>query len=105
MGLKIFWTDFARQELHKIYSYYKKEAGEMVARKLVLGIASSTLRLRKTAEIGQREELLADREQDFRYLIHNNYKIIYWINKDKKIVEIADVFDVRQNPLKLKRNI
>ncbi len=105
MGLKIFWTDFARQELHKIYSYYKKEAGEKVARKLVRGIASSTLRLRKIAEIGQREELLADREQDFRYLIHNNYKIIYWINKDKKIVEIADVFDVRQNPLKLKRNI
>ena len=31
------------------------------------------------------------------------YKIIYWFNKDKNRIEISDVFDARQNPIKIKR--
>jgi hypothetical protein len=54
--------------------------------------------------IGQIEELLIDREQSFRYLVHKNYKIIYWINLIKNRIEIVDVFDTRQNPEKIKDN-
>lgn len=53
--------------------------------------------------MGQKEVVLLDRKEEFRYLIFKNYKIIYWINKNKNRVEITDVFDARQNPLKLKR--
>lgn len=53
--------------------------------------------------MGQLEELLKNRTQKFRYLIHTNYKIIYWINIEKSQIEIVDVFDCRQNPKELNR--
>jgi plasmid stabilization system protein ParE len=103
MELKIYWTEFSEKELVKIFKYYNKKANYQIAKKLVDGIYNETLKLRNQPEIGQIEELLQSREQDFRYLVFKNYKIIYWINKDKKWIEINDVFDTRQNPPKMKR--
>lgn len=77
MGLDIFWTDFAKNELRRIFDYHKEKASPKVARKLVDGIYSATLKLKSKPEIGQKEELLLDRPQEFRYLVHQNYKIIY----------------------------
>jgi len=70
---------------------------------LTIGIAKETLKLKKHPEIGQIEVLLIDRPNGFRYLVFKNYKIIYWINKSKNRIEINDVFDSRQNPIKIKR--
>ncbi len=38
MDLKIYWTDFSKSELRKIFDYYKQIAGLRIARKLVTGI-------------------------------------------------------------------
>ncbi len=101
MGLTIYWTDFSKNELKKIYSYYKENASLKVAKSLVLGIENETHILKTQPNIGQEEELLKNRKQGFRYLVYKNYKIIYWINKNKNWIEIADVFDTRQNPIKM----
>jgi len=101
MGLKIYWTDFSKQELQRIFSYYHENASLKVARNIVLGIENKTTILRTHPNTGQREELLKDRLQDFRYLIFKNYKIIYWNNTKKNWIEIVDVFDTRQNPIKI----
>lgn len=103
MGLKLFWTDFSQKELEKIYGYYREKAGTRIAKKLVNGIYNETLKLKRQPEIGQTEELLKNRKQEFRYLVHKNYKVIYWINNEENRIEINDVFDTRQNPPKLKR--
>ena len=42
MELTIKWTDFSKNELKKIFEYYKEEASVIVARKLVSGIAKET---------------------------------------------------------------
>lgn len=52
----------------------------------------------------QIEDLLIDRENTYRYLICKNYKIIYSVDQKLKLIKIADVFDTRQNPTKIKRN-
>lgn len=57
--------------------------------------------LKSKPRIGQKEELLHQRPEEFRYLLSGNYKIIYWIAKTELV--IAMVFDSRQNPTKLKR--
>ena len=49
------------------------------------------------------EELLENDSRDFRYLVFKSYKIIYLINLQKNRIEIFDVFDTRQHPLKVKR--
>ncbi len=85
MELRIFWTEFSQKELKSIYNYYQKEATTKVAKKIVKGIFSETLKLKKYPKIGPVEELLIDRKQEFRYLIHKNYKIIYRIDSDKKM--------------------
>jgi len=103
MGLEIYWTAFSEKELEKIFDYYTERANLRVAKKITDGIFKARLKLMRQPEIGQLEEFLTKCKQGFRYLLHKNYKIIYWINKDKNWVEITDVFDTRQNPLKIKR--
>jgi plasmid stabilization system protein ParE len=101
MELKIFWTDFSLNELENIYSYYKDAAGINIAKKIVLNIIDRVTILKKYPKIGQIEDLLLDREQEYRYLVVKNYKIIYWINEDKNWIEIIDIFDTRQYPGKM----
>jgi plasmid stabilization system protein ParE len=104
MELKIFWTDFSQKELEKVYEYYREKAGVKIAKKLIIGIYNATLKLKNQPKIGQVEELLKHRKEEFRYLVHKNYKIIYWINNEKNQIEINDVFDTRQNPEKISTN-
>ena len=66
-------------------------------------IVDKTASLEFQDDIGQQEELLSHRKEKFRYLVFKNYKIIYWFNEQKNRIEISDVFDARQNPIKIKR--
>lgn len=89
--------------MEKVFEYHVEKAGLLIAKKLTNGIFNATLKLKKYPEIGQIEELLEKRKQEFRYLVFKNYKIIYWVNKEQNRIEINDVFDTRQNPTKIKR--
>ncbi|AVR46007.1 type II toxin-antitoxin system RelE/ParE family toxin [Christiangramia fulva] len=104
MEVKIYWTDFAKNEVRENFKYLKENASLRVARKETQKIVKETRRLKKQPEIGQIEELLSERKQEFRYLVHQSYKIIYWINKEKNQVEIVDIFDTQQHPIKIKRS-
>ena len=101
MELKVYWLQFAEDKLSDIYSYHKTKAGKKIAEKLINGIVDSTINLEEQPEIGQRENSLKKRKEEFRYLVFKNYKIVYWINYKAGIIEIANVFDTRQDPSKI----
>lgn len=103
MDFTIIWSSFAENELEKIFQYYIENASLKVAQNLIEKIISEPNKLLSLPEITQVEELLLDRENHYRYLICNNYKIIYSIDYSEKYIKIADVFDTRQNPVKIKR--
>ncbi len=103
MGLTVYWTQFAEEKLEDIFEYYSLKANLKVAHKLVDGIINHSTKLEKSPFIGQKEMLLAGRLQEFRYLVYKNYKIIYWINFDKKQIEIVNIFDCRQNPEEIEK--
>ena len=103
MRYQIIWSDFAIIELDAIFSYYKEKANKKVAQRLVAGIFSETKRLESYPETGAFEGQIVSDKRKYRRIIYNNYKIIYWINVDQNRVEISDVFDVRQNPIKMSR--
>ncbi len=103
MSFKIIWSEFAETQLDEIYEYYEKKASPRVAKKLVREIIDEPKKLIKAPLIGQEEELLKQRETEYRYLVFKNYKLIYSIDNQKGFIKIADVFDTRQNPPKLKR--
>ena len=98
MGLTVYWTQFAEEKLEDIFEYYSIKASSRVAHKLIQGIISQSTKLEKNPFIGQKELLLIDRPQEFRYLVYKNYKIVYWINVVKSRIEIVNIFDCRQNP-------
>lgn len=101
--MKIIWSEFAETQLDEIYEYYKNEASTRIAKNLVKGIINEPKKLIKTPYIGQEEELLIQREIHYRYLVFKNYKLIYSVDKENGLIKIADVFDTRQNPPKMKR--
>lgn len=74
-----------------------------MASKLVKGIIRAPQKLLKATKSGQVEELLKEREIKYRYLVYKNYKIIYSVDKAQGFIKIADVFDTRQNPIKVQR--
>ena len=103
MNFKIIWSDFSETQLDEVYEYYEKKASLKVATKIVTGIIKESEKLINASFIGQEEELLKDREIKYRYLVFKNYKVIYSVDEQNGFIKIADVFDTRQNPPKIKR--
>ena len=102
--VKVFWTKFAFNSLKEIHKYYKENVSKTIADNIRDNILTSTSQLELLPKSGTIEELLGELKEDFRFIIRGNYKVVYKI-KDKKIF-ITDVFDTRQNPMKLKtRNV
>jgi len=101
--MTIFWTALAKLKLQEIYDYYFEEVGFEIAEKITSEIVRETLRLIDAPYIGQKELLLEEYPNNFRYLVYKNYKIIYWINEKKNRIDIANVFDCRQDPNLLKQ--
>ena len=101
MEIKILWTDFAKSAVRSIYDYYLEHVSRNLARKLVIGIVAETKQLQYQPTMGTLEPLLEKDPRNFRYILYKSYKIIYWFNEDRKAIEIVDVFDSRQNPVKI----
>lgn len=104
MELVVYWTDFAKTELKNIFDYHKEEVGLKIAKQISKEIVKSTSALSSFPKGGEMEELLKGKKQEFRYIVSTHYKIIYWHNKTESRIEIVDVFDTRQNPVKMSRN-
>ncbi len=100
---QIIWTNFAISELKNIFLYYRMVAGEKTADKIRKSIFSATKPTLKQPFIGALEENLTDLKQGHRYLVEGNYKIIYRVIDNN--IYIIDIFDCRQNPTKMKKNI
>tara|TARA_R110002012_G_scaffold321969_1_gene552904 strand:- start:36468 stop:36785 length:318 start_codon:yes stop_codon:yes gene_type:complete len=103
MNFKIIWSNFSEKQLDEIYAYYEKESSPIVAAKIITEIIKESEKLLSASFIGQKEELLKERKIPYRYLVFKNYKLIYSVDEPNGLIKIADVFDTRQNPPKLKR--
>ena len=97
--MKIIWTDFAIENLKGIYDFYAQKAGKKIANKIKLKIFESTKQLLKNPESGQLELSLENLQQNHRYLVSGNYKIIYRLFDNQ--IAIVDIFDTRQEPKKI----
>jgi plasmid stabilization system protein ParE len=97
--MKVEWLAPAKVDLREIFDYYSSVASERVARKIVAKIAAKTQTLARNPRMSQREWLLEDRPEEFRRVIVDRHKIIFYIEDDT--VWITTVFDTRRNPATL----
>jgi plasmid stabilization system protein ParE len=100
----IKWSEFAEDQLDQIYEYYTEKASVIVAEKIISRILIKVRKLEHSPFIGQLEPRLIKRKGEFRYLVVQNFKVIYAIDSEKLIMRIFDVFDTRQNPSKIQRS-
>ncbi|OFX23620.1 MAG: hypothetical protein A2033_15610 [Bacteroidetes bacterium GWA2_31_9] len=97
--MKVFWTKFALFSLSEIYKYYKENVSITIASNIKKNILSGAQQLEPYSLSGKIEDLLKELNEEHRFLVRGNYKIIYKI-EDKKVY-ITDIFDTRQNPDKI----
>lgn len=99
---KVVWTEPAREDLQTIYDYYA-EISPLIAERQVIRIVDATDLLETGFEkMGQKEPLLKDYKYEYRYIVKDNYKIIYRVLSNEIVIDM--VFDTRQNPEKMKKN-
>ncbi len=105
MGYTVIWSELSEELIDEIFDYYQRKTKSYeIAKGIIEKILYAPDILINNPNIGQREPLLEDKEIEYRYIITSNYKLIYYVNEIKKTINIADVFDTRQNPQKLRRN-
>jgi plasmid stabilization system protein ParE len=103
MVLTVYWTEFAESQLDSIFNHYFYGISPEMALNIVEGVISDADKLSTNPELGKIETLLEDRKELHRSLISKNYKIIYWINISKSRIDIVDIFDTRQEPIKINK--
>ena len=89
----------AEDSLIAIYKYYREVAGIHIAKIIRSEILAASKQLIKHPNSGQVEELLIQLEEGHRYLVKRHHKIIY--KHVKEGILITDVFDTRQDPIKI----
>ena len=102
MGLKVIWSTYSEERLFSIYKYYRKKVSKTVATNLLNGIVKAGNELNTKPLIGQIEPMLISRNETFRYTLYKSYKIIYVVYQNEGYIKIANVFDCRRNPDKIK---
>lgn len=90
--IKIFWTNFDIESLKEVFDYYSENKSKKVAHNIRKQIVVFP-------ESGEVEFNLQKLNQNHRYLVSGNYKIIYRICEDQII--ISNVFHTRQYPKKM----
>lgn len=49
--------------------------------------------------MGPLEPLLAERRTSYRsFVVHEHYKLIYWVDEEKEILYVSDLWDTRREP-------
>ena len=96
---QIIWSHFASECLKEAFGYYKEVAGIDIARKIKSNIFIATKQLANNSLSGQVELSLMHLQEEHRYLVQGNFKIIYKVIADT--VLITDLFDSRQDPVKI----
>ena len=97
--MEIIWTSFAIENLKAIFDFYAIKASNKVAHNIRRQILQTTKQLINHPNSDQIELHLEKLDQEYRYVLTGNYKIIYKI-KETQII-IIDIFDARQNPDKM----
>lgn len=96
----INWSKRAERAYGQIFDYIADDFGKTRARKYAAKVYAETNKLPANPGLGQREPLLEGARYEFRRLVIDDLtKVIYRITNNS--IEIADVWDTRQDPKEL----
>jgi plasmid stabilization system protein ParE len=97
--VEINWSPRSEQHLQRIYFFYLENATEQVALSVILRIVEKTQQLAYMPFSGGVAEEVTMGLHQYRFLVYKHFKIYYFVTAE--LIEIAGVFDCRQDPDKL----
>ena len=100
--MTIKWYLKAVGDLDKIYDYYLTKSPR-VAATLYNKFLDAVEMLKTQPYAAPVEQMLIGYSEDYRSLVVGNYKVVYFVKDD--LVLIVQIFDCRQNPIKLKKTM
>ncbi|MFN5629522.1 MAG: type II toxin-antitoxin system RelE/ParE family toxin [Bacteroidota bacterium] len=92
-GYRIFWTDFALEELEKTIEYLKENFSEKELKNLAESIEENLILISKNPNLYQ----VSEAKKDLRRIVILRYNSLYYRIKNDTI-EIISFFSNRQNP-------
>ncbi len=98
---KVVIADFAFESIRKTHDFLKNFS-KTNADKQVSDLLKHSKKLQTLPRKNPLEPSLQQAAVEYRFLLFKNFKIIYTILEDEKIVLLVMVFDTRQQPGKLK---
>ncbi|MFN5794594.1 MAG: type II toxin-antitoxin system RelE/ParE family toxin, partial [Bacteroidota bacterium] len=90
---RIFWTDFALEELEKTIEYLKENFSEKELKNLAESIEENLILISKNPNLYQ----VSEAKKDLRRIVILRYNSLYYRIKNDTI-EIISFFSNRQNP-------
>ena len=103
---QIKWQKRAEKELYRYLVKGFIEFGDTTANNFAAKVASINKDLGRFPEIGFPEPLLKDRKKLYRArIILNRFKLIYYYDNQTDAVHVADIWDMRRDPVKLANRI
>jgi len=101
--MKLLFAPEALEDIENIYRYYL-ERNERYANELYNQIISDAEYLQSFPFMAQKEQLLEEYPEEYRSLIvWHCYKLVYFI--ENATINVVSVFDCRQDPGKLEKDI
>jgi plasmid stabilization system protein ParE len=99
--MKLFFTRNSIRKLTQIEDYQRSSGNAKKGRETVRDIRNKAKMLETNSELGPLEENFNELSQGHRSLLVGTlYKIVYLIKQP--VIFITDIFDVRQDPNKMK---
>ena len=100
--MQVKWTKSALKRLERATDYGFHRFGEITAIRFYQKIRSYDSLLTEHPYLGKVEPLLIGRRHEYRSLVvHEHYKLIYFISEKDNVIYITDLFDTRREPQSL----
>ena len=97
--MQVKWDKRALSRLDCATSYGYQKFGEITSVRFYQKVRSYDSLLAEHPRMGKVEPLLVGRRFEYRSLVvHEHYKLIYYINEVKERIVIADLWDTRREP-------
>ena len=104
--MQVKWDKRAMKRLGKATEYGLYKFGEITSIRFYQKIRSYDSLLAEHPRLGKVEPLLIGRRFEYRSLVvHEYYKLIYYINEVKSRIVVSDFWDVRQEPQHLAEEV
>ena len=104
--MQVKWDKRAMKRLDKATEYGLYKFGEITSIRFYQKIRSYDSLLAEHPRLGKVEPLLIGRRFEYRSLVvHEHYKLIYYINEVKSRIVVSDFWDVRQEPQHLTEEV